>query len=186
MAGARQFGGTQTPELPRNTLMQDLEGVLPGIGGVLQSGLGNTSDLLSGVESPAVTQTMNAYWGGGSGLAPGSEFLRNRAVDLYGMRSAGRKQQGMQDLLGLLGGISGPTAAYRGQDIQAALGQGNLDLGRSELSQRGSQFNQTLGENRRQFDLQHGLNQADQALRSTLGIGNMNNQTLQSYLSFLS
>lgn len=181
-------GGTNTTA-PRN-YQQDLESILPGISGTLGQQLGNINNLISGTESPAITQNMNAYWGANSGLAPGSEFLRNRAVDLFGERSAQRQAQGGQDLLGLLGGVSAPLAGYRGQDVQRELGLGGLELGQGELGQRKYEFGKTFPESQRQFDITSGnqMNQFQQDLdlRKMLGVGNLNLSTLQSYLQYLS
>lgn len=186
---SRGGGGVTNTTAPRN-YQQDLESILPGISGTLGQQLGNINNLISGTESPAITQNMNAYWGANSGLAPGSEFLRNRAVDLFGERSAQRQAQGGQDLLGLLGGVSAPLSSYRGQDVQRELGLGGLALGQGELGQRQYEFGKTFPESQRQFDITSGnqMNQFQQDLdlRKMLGVGNLNLSTLQSYLQYLS
>lgn len=116
-----------TPGVGGN-LMGDLENIVPGLKDLLGKGAGVIGNQLTGTESPAIAQNMNAMWGAGAGLAPGSEFLRNRGVDLFGQRSEARQQAGLQGLLGLLGGVAGPAAAFRGQDIERELGLGNLNF----------------------------------------------------------
>lgn len=178
----------------------DLESILPGITATMGSQLGNVQNLIAGTESPAITQNMNAYWGANSGLAPGSEFLRNRAVDLYGTRSATRQAQGGQDLLNLLSGVSAPITAYRGQTIGAQTAQEGYrsaeSINASRLAQQAHEFDLTFPESQREFDLglanrqgefrgTQQFNYADLAMRQMLGIGNLNLNTLQSYLQYL-
>lgn len=133
-----------TPGVGGN-LMGDLENIVPGLKDLLGKGAGVIGNQLTGTESPAIAQNMNAQWGAGAGLAPGSEFLRNRGVDLFGQRSEARQQAGLQGLLGLLGGVAGPSAAYRGQDIERELGLGSLGLQFTE-SDRDYELRKALAE----------------------------------------
>lgn len=122
-----------TPGVGGN-LMSDLQNIVPGLKDLLGQGASVIGNRLSGTESPAISQNINAQWGAGAGLAPGSEFLRNRNVDLFGARSEARQSAGLNDLLGLLGGVAGPSAAYRGQDIERELGLGGLNLQFGQLA----------------------------------------------------
>ncbi len=115
-------------------LLGDLENIVPGLSDLLGTGAGVIKNRLAGTENPAISQNLNAQWGAGAGLAPGSEFLRNRGADLFGARSEARQTAGLQDLLGLLGGVAGPSAAYRGQDIERELGTGSLSIQGSQLA----------------------------------------------------
>ncbi len=115
-------------------LMGDLENIVPGLKDLLGTGTGVIGNRLAGTESPAIAQNMNAMWGAGAGLAPGSEFLRNRGIDLFGERAEARQTAGLNDLLGLLGGVSGPLGQYRGQDIERELGFANIDQRQREAA----------------------------------------------------
>lgn len=114
------------PQAGPKSLMSDLESTVPGLSELLGTGSGVIKNRLSGTESPAIAQNMNAMWGAGAGLAPGTEFLRNRGVDLFGQRAEARQSQGLQDLLGMLGGITQPLGQYRGQNIERELGLENI------------------------------------------------------------
>lgn len=141
---------------------------IPGEEALYQQASRNVGDLLSGEESPDITRNINAAWGAGSGLAPGSEFLRNRAVDLYGQRAEGRKAQGMKDLLAMMGTFSGTVSATPGQILGDEASQRALALDRDQMAQQQRQFESELAqrqqmqdaqlalENRR-FDLQYDL-----------------------------
>jgi hypothetical protein len=173
-----------------NDYSQDLEKFLPGIGNTLGGDLNNINDLVRGVESPAITQNMNAVWGQNSGMGQGSDFLRNRAVDLYGQRGAQRQQAGHEDLLSLLSGASAGLSSYRGQDINRELGLGNIALGQQGLDQRQYEFGQTFPwEKEKYYDQanrESGKFQQDLDLRKLLGKGQLNQNSLNSYLNFLS
>lgn len=87
---------------------------LPKLTGQATDIIGN---LLGGLPSVDQTRQANAWFGAGSGLDPSSEFLRNRGYDLYGEKAQGRQQQGLQNLLGLIGGYSGAVAPTPGQEL---------------------------------------------------------------------
>lgn len=130
---------------------------IPGEENLYQKASENVGNLLSGTESPDITRNINAAWGAGSGLAPGSEFLRNRAVDLYGQRSEARKAQGMKDLLAMMGTFSGTVTATPGQILG------------DEAAQRGFSLDQQqLAEQQRQFDAQLAQRQAEEDARLAL------------------
>lgn len=143
---------------------------IPGFDVLSQAASQNVSDLLRGVESPAITQNMNAMWGAGAGV-PGSEFLRNRAVDLYGQRSQARKQQGLSDLLNMMQGYSG-TVTARPADI---LGQ------QTAFAQMGNAANIAAAD-RAQRAQEAQMNAALQAAQ--LGLTGGTN-LLNTYLNFL-
>lgn len=128
---------------------------IPGFDILSNAASQNISDLLSGTESPAITQNMNAQWGVGAGV-PGTDFLKGRAIDLYGQRSQARKEQGLQDLLNTLQGYS-DTVVARPSDI---LSQQESAANRA---QQASQFGQTLGFEQTQWNKQ--LELLDQLLK---------------------
>ena len=192
-------GSTGTPSSTTAPANRKFETGIPGFDMLSQSASSNISDLLKGVESPAITQNMNAQWGVGAGV-PGTDFLRGRATDLYGQRAAGRQQQGLGNLLSMLQGYSGTAVArpgdimgqetaYRGQDTQANIAANQLAQQASQFGQGlnwdKEQFGQTFPESQRQFDtstyLQNELGQGQ------LGLGRdrLAQDYLNSYLSFL-
>ena len=90
---------------------------LPGLPKLTSQATDIIGNLLGGLPSVDQTRQANAWFGAGSGLDPSSEFLRNRGYDLYGAKAEGRQQQGLQNLLGLIGGYSGTVAPTPGQQI---------------------------------------------------------------------
>lgn len=171
---------TATTAANSGNMMAELERVVPGLSRNFSTASGNINELLSGLPSPSIARNANAYFGINSGM-PGSDFVRNRGFDLYNTQANQMKQQGLQDLLGLLGSVSGTAVATPGQalqDKQAAgqlqLGYGNLDLG-----------NRSLANNARQSD-------QDRQLQAWLGAGQLGisglnavNNGIGNFLSFL-
>jgi hypothetical protein len=176
---------------------------IPGFDVLAQAQSGNTLDMLTGAPSLDRNRNAGATFAASMGLAPAGgtgDFMDRWNYDLYGQQSDARKQQGNQNLLNMLqaysgtavarpGDIMGQETAYRGQDIQRELGLGNLDLGRANLGEnmrqfdigtgtQASQFNRSQGQQQNQFD-------ANLALQSMLGMGNLTNDTLNTYLKFL-
>lgn len=146
---------------------------IPGFDILSQAASTNVKDLLQGVESPAITQNMNAYWGVGAGV-PGSEFLRNRAVDLYGQRAQARKEQGLTDLLNMMQGYSGTVTAKPSDIIGAETAMQQIgSQERLAEAQRALQAQQ-LAEQQRQFNLGYGLD-----------VGRLGNQYLNTYMGWL-
>ncbi len=117
---------------------------IPGFDELSQTASGNVQNLLSGTEDPSITRNLNASFGASSGLAPGSEFLNNRAIDLYGQRGEARKQQGFQDLLAMLGGYSGTVTATPGQVLGDEAGQRDEAFRKQQEADRVNQFNQQM------------------------------------------
>ena len=130
---AKPLGAAQVAINPN----QQFNTGIPNFDNLSQTASGNVGNLLAGTESPDITRNIMAQWGGGAGLAPGSEFARNRSADLYGERSAARKEQGLKDLLGMLQGYSG-TVTARPSDI---LGQQNLNASNLNVYNMGSERN---------------------------------------------
>jgi len=106
---------------------------LPNVANLTALASNNTSKLLNGMPSTSAARKANAVFGVGSGLAPGSDFLKTRLYDTYGQQVDERNQRGLQDFLALLSGTSGAALAERGQNNQA------------------SQFGQSLAQQRQQF-----------------------------------
>lgn len=125
---------------------------IPGEEELYQAASGNTRDLLMGEESPDITRNINAAWGAGSGLAPGSEFLQNRAVDLYGERAQSRKAQGMKDLLSMMGTFSGTVTATPGQVLGDESAQRSFTLDQQRFAEQQRQFNEQLAQQKAMED----------------------------------
>lgn len=109
---------------------------IPGFDELSGIASGNVRNLLEGTEDPSITRNLNAAFGAGSGLAPGSEFLNNRAIDLYGQRGAARKQQGFNDLLSMLGTYSGTVTATPGQVLGNEEQQRQLEFASQQEANR--------------------------------------------------
>lgn len=124
-----------------------------GFGGLINSAQQDVGSLLNGLPSPSTTRTANAYFGAGTGLGTGSDFLRNRGYDLYGQQSQQRQQTGLQDLNSLMSGVSSPELTNQGQQLQ------------------NTQFNANLGQNQSQFDQNLQLQQFLAQLQA-MGLGN--------------
>jgi hypothetical protein len=113
-----------------------LEQLLPGITGLQGQATGAIGNLLSGLPSPSASRTANAYFGAGSGMGTGSQFLQNRGYDLYNQKAAANQQTGLSDLNSLIGSTTSPALTYQGQQLQ------NQQFG-SNLAQNASEFGQT-------------------------------------------
>lgn len=125
------YGGNSAPSSGANYL-----GGL-GFGGLINSAQQDVGSLLNGLPSPSTTRTANAYFGAGTGLGTGSDFLRNRGYDLYGQQSQQRQQTGLQDLNSLMSGVSSPELSNQGQQLQNTQFNANLN-------QQGDQYSQDL------------------------------------------
>jgi hypothetical protein len=153
---------TPTPGQTSQDYTSFMEGILPGIGQANQTGMGVIQDLLQGLPSVDQSRQANAYFGQGSGMGAGSDFLRNRGYDLYGQQAAARQQQGLGDLTQFMAGVSGPALQYRGQDlnqqlglrgqdITQQLGLGDLGIRQQQLGQQGDQFTQSQAQQAQQY-----------------------------------
>lgn len=91
---------------------------IPGFDNLSTSASSIIQNLLSGLPSPDESRLDNAYFGAGTGLDSTSPFLASRGRDLYGKRSETRQQQGIENLLKMLGTYSGTVAPTAGQEMQ--------------------------------------------------------------------
>ena len=162
-------GNTTAP----GNMMDELNKVIPGFSNLTSTASGNIGELLNGLPSPSLARNAGAYFGANSGM-PGSEFVRNRGFDLYNTQSNQMKQQGLGDLLGLLGGVSGRAVATPGESLQDKQAGNQLGLGYANLSQQGSQFD-------RSFDFDKWLKSSQLGLEGV----RTGNDMLSTYLSFL-
>lgn len=136
-------------------VMQQMQALLSGLSGPLNTTIGNANSDLQGNLSPSLVRSANAMFGAGSGIAPGSEFLRNRGFDLYSRGSNALKQQGQQSILGLLSGISGaynPLANIQSQE---------------------SQLGQQLGSQERIAQMNNAQRASEAEMQNRLGMGNL-------------
>lgn len=168
------------PPAPMGLGQYAINQAIPGLSGLTQSATGIIDSALRGLPSPSESRLQNAYFGAGSGLDPGSDFLRNRGFDLYKRDANARQQQGFNNLLGLVQGYSGTVAPTPGQELQdrqqsAQLAQSesqfgrNLDLQNAQLGQQANQFNQNFGFEQEQWKKQ--LQLLDQYLNPAGGTG---------------
>lgn len=165
---------------PTTAATNPLATVIPGLDDTLATASGNIDELLSGNVSPSIARNASAYMGVASGM-PGSEFVRNRGFDLYNTQGNAMKRQGLGDLLSLLQGVSGTVAPTTGQSLQ------NEQFNRG-LDQSASQFGQTMGLQRDEFDLNKWLSEMNLGLagqRNNIASGQAGNDMLSTYLSFL-
>jgi hypothetical protein len=129
-----------------------LEQLLPGISGLQGQATSAIGNLLGGLPSPSASRTANAYFGAGSGMGAGSQFLQNRGEDLYNQKAAQNQQTGLGDLTSLLGATTSPALQYQGQQLQ------------------NQQFGQQLGQNASEFSDTNQLAQFN-AMLNALGMG---------------
>lgn len=155
--GAVATGGPGTPGIPGDTSSY-LNQVLPGFSDLSGAATGIIGNLLRGLPSVDAARTSNAYFGAGSGMGAGSDFLRNRGYDLYNQQAQQRQQQGIGDLLSTLGAYSGTVVPTAGQALQ------------------NEQFGRSLGEQQYEFGQNYALNQF-QAMLQALGLGNQISST---------
>lgn len=117
---------------------------IPGFNGLTNSATGIIDNLLKGLPSSSSARASNAYFGAGSGLGAGSDFLRNRGFDLYGQQGEQRKQTGLQDLLSFLQGYSGTVMPTTGQTLQDR--QASNQLGFQQQQYYDSRYDQEQAE----------------------------------------
>lgn len=124
-----------------------INNAIPGAPGLTNSASTNTANLLNGLPSTSATRKANAVYGVNSGLAPGSDFLKTRMFDTYGQNVDARNQEGLQNYLALISGVTGPELAQNAQNNQASQFGQSLAEQRSEfanrLKQQQDEFNQS-------------------------------------------
>lgn len=89
---------------------------VPGVAGLSQSASQITKDLLGGLPATSTSRRAAAYFGNQSGV-PGSQYAINRGYDIYGQQAQANKQQGIQNLLQLMAGLTAPALQERQQQI---------------------------------------------------------------------
>ena len=124
-----------------------LESAIPGLPRLSKSATNIIGAALDGLPSPSESRLSNAYFGAGSGLDPTSDFLRNRGFDLYRRNANARQQQGINDLLNLVGTYSGNVAPTPGQEMQDRQQT-------AQLQQQGQQFQSQFGFEQQQWQKQ--------------------------------
>lgn len=107
---------------------------IPGMPGLTKSASGYIGSLLGGMPGTSLARRQNAYFGAGSGV-PGSDFVRNRGLDLYGQQAAANKQQGLQGLLQMLGSYAAPQQAAASLEEQGRQYDVGSGLQREQLGQ---------------------------------------------------
>lgn len=137
-----------------------INAAIPGLPGLTQSATNVINNALTGLPSVSEERLGNAYFGASSGLDPTSDFLRNRGYDLFKRKAEQRQRGGIQDLMSLVTSYSGAVAPTPGQEIGAQ--QQSADR-----AQRASEFSQTLGFEREQYN--KALKLLDQLLGNPAG-----------------
>ena len=187
-ANALNLANPTASTSPTGPTLQD---VIPGLSGGVNTAMSNIQNLLSGLPSPSLARTTNAYWGVGAGQPAGgagntgdiNSFIGQRGTDLYGQQAQANQQTGIQDLLSLIGGTSGTIAATPGQNLQnqqfnQSQGQQNQQFNQSQ-GQQNQQFYATLGQQGSQFDQSEALAQFN-AMINALSLGqSVTGQTTQ-------
>ena len=140
-----------------------LENLLPGISGLQGQATSAIGNLLGGLPSPSASRTANAYFGAGSGMGAGSQFLQNRGYDLYNQKAAQNQQTGLSDLTSLLGATTSPALQYSG-----------LGVTQQGQNLQNQQFNSQLGQNASEFDQTNQIAQFN-AMLNALGLGQQMN-----------
>lgn len=158
----------------------DLNQLIPNLPQATQKASSNIMDLLNGSPNPGLAQNASAYYGVTSGM-PGSDYVRNRGFDLYNTQADQRRQQGLQGLLSLLGGVSGTATLTPGEQQQNSQFNKTFGLQQQQLGQQQSQFNQNLAFQKWLESQKLGLEGGRLGIQALGATGNL----LNSYLSFL-
>lgn len=161
-------GGTPAPSVPT------LSDAIPGLDVLTKAATSNIGQQLGGLPSAGRARTDNAYFGINSGM-PSSDFTRNRGADLYHDQANQYQQQGLNNLLGLVGGYSGNVGTSAGQQQQqnqfntsAGFQQQGLDQNQQGLDMTAAQNNFQNWLNTQQLGLQ-GVNTMSNLLSSYMG-----------------
>lgn len=146
----------QTPASGSN--VQTLQQSIPGLENMTGAASGNILDLLNGNVSPSIARNANAYFGAQAGqpaTGGAGTFIGNRGADLYNQQSNAAKQQGLGNLLNMIGTYSGNVGTSANQQ------------------QQNNQFNQSLGQNAYQFDQTNALNQFNAMINAITNLGSL-------------
>lgn len=151
--GRTPFLTPATSTATTGNMTDELERLMPGFSKNLSTASGNINELLTGLPSPALARNAAAYYGVQSGM-PGSEYVRNKGFDLYNTQANEMRQRGQDDLLKLLGTVSGTAVATPGQALGDKQATGQLALGNKQVDTQNSQFGQSLGFEQQQWQKQ--------------------------------
>lgn len=157
-----------------------LDQLLPNLPQATGKAQSNVMDLLNGLPNAGNAQNQAAYYGVNSGM-PNSDFARNRGFDLFNNQADQRKQQGLQGLLSLLGGVSGTATLTPGQQQEGSQFNKTFGLQQQGQQQQGQQFNQNLAFQKWLEGQKLGLEGGRLGVQALGTAGNL----LNSYLSFL-
>ena len=100
-------------------VLKPLDQTIPGLNNLTGGASAIIQNLLQGLPSPDQSRLDNAYFGAGSGLDTSSPFLQSRGRELYGARAEQRQQQGIDNLLKMLGTYSGTVSPSTGEQQRA-------------------------------------------------------------------
>ena len=125
------------------TTLQDLNTAIPGFTGLSGQASSVIGNLLNGTPSPSTTRQAAATFGNANGLGTGSGIVNNYGYNLYNKTGQANQQQGITDLLSMLGGYSGTVVPTAGQNQTAQTAANSLaEQGReSDQSNSVAQFN---------------------------------------------
>lgn len=133
-----------------------LNQALPGFSNLTSGATGIIGNLLKGLPSPSTARQAAATFGVTSGAGADSGLAQNYGYNLYNEQGQQRQQQGIQDLLSMLGSYSGTVTPNVGQ------------------LQQGQQFGATLANQQNEFQQteQDRQNQMLLQLMQQLGMNN--------------
>jgi hypothetical protein len=154
MAAAASIANLLNPNAnsATTTSLQDLNTAIPGFSGLSGQASSVIGNLLNGTPSPSTTRQAAATFGNANGLGTGSGIVNNYGYDLYNQKGQANQQQGITDLLSMLGGYSGTVTPTAGQNLQ------------------NTQFGQSLGEQASEFGQSNALAQFNSMINA-LGVG---------------
>ena len=151
--GALNIPGTSptavNPVAGNTTSNSIINNTVPGAPGLTNSASQLTQQLLNGMPATSRSRSAAAYYGAGSGI-PGADFVRNIGYDLYNKEGDAAKQQGFNNFLALVSGLTGPQLQQQSQDNQSS------QFAQS-LAQQKAEFADRLKQAQDQFDAQHDL-----------------------------
>ena len=125
---------------------------IPGLPSLTSQASDTISNLLSGTPSPSTTQQAAATFGVQNGLGTGSGIVNNYGYNLYNQKGQASQQQGLTDLLNMIGSYAGNVEPSAGQNLQ------------------NTQFNQSLNQSGNEFNATNSIQQFN-AMLSALGLG---------------